>query len=139
MLYFELLRPKVGAYTAMKFVATGLGDDLHYAACALAVLRFVATGLYVNLLHKGEIDARSKRTVISRENPNAAKSAIGDVDAICHVLIFQPTASRYGGVGRTCPATFVHTRSRIEQTGDIASNRHLRIEGIVQVCFEFRC
>src|SRR5437879_11678139 len=100
MLNFELLRPKVGAYTAMKFIAAGLGDDLHHAARALAVLRFVATGLYVNLLDEREIDAGSEGPVVSREDPNAAKSAIGDVDAIGHILVFQPNASCNGRHGR---------------------------------------
>src|SRR6266478_3885865 len=133
MLYLKLLRPKKGTDAAMKLISTGLGNDLHNAARRLAVLRFVATCFYIDLLHKGEIDAGSERPVISREHPNAAKRAIGDVDAIGHVLIFQPAASRNRGVGRTGPATFVHPRSRIEQAGDIASDWHLGIEGIVQV------
>src|SRR5437588_10673181 len=122
MLNFELLRPKVGAYAAMKFIAAGLGDYLHYAACRLAVLRLVATFFHIDFLDKGKIDAGSERAVISRENSNTAKSAIGDIDAIGHVLIFQPTAPRNGRVGRTRPATLVHSRSRIEQASDIASN-----------------
>src|SRR6266853_3304297 len=121
MLNFELLRPKVGAYAAMKFIAAGLGDYLHHAACRLAVLRLVATGCHIDFLHKGEIDAGSEGPIISRENSNTAKSAIGDIDAIGHVLIFQPTASRNGRVGRTCPTALVHSRSRIEQAGDVAS------------------
>src|SRR5712692_10011638 len=98
MLKFELLWPEVGAYDTVKFVAAGLGDDLHHAARRLAVLRFVATRLCIDFLDKREIDAGSQCAVISREHTNAAKSAVGDVDAIGHVLIFQPTASRNGGV-----------------------------------------
>src|SRR6266481_2034993 len=124
MLNLKLLRPKVGTDAAMKLITTGLGNDLHYAARRLAVLRLVATCFHIDFLDKGEIDAGSQCAVISRENPNATKSAIGDIDAIGHVLIFQPTASRNGGVRRTCPAALIHSRSRIEQAGDIASNWH---------------
>src|ERR1700732_4517906 len=120
MLNLKLLRPKKGTDAAMKLISTGLGNDLHYAARRLAVLRLVPTCFHIDFLHKREIDAGSERAVISRENPNAAKGAIGDVDAVGHVLIFQPAASRNGGVGRPCPAAFVHPRSRIEQAGDVA-------------------
>src|SRR6266478_5193562 len=130
MLNFELLWPEVGAYTTVKFVAAGLGDDLHHTARRLAVLGFVATRFYIDFLDEREIDAGSERQVISRENPNTAKSSIGDVDAIGHVLVFQPTASRNGGVGRTCPPTVVHSRSPIDQAADIASNWQLGIKGI---------
>src|SRR5260370_39192913 len=96
-LNLNLLTPKVGTDAAMKLITTGLGNDLHYAARRLAVLRLVATCFHIDFLDKGEIDAGSQGAVISRENPNAAKSAIGDVDAIGHVLIFQPPASRNRG------------------------------------------
>src|SRR6266481_5462074 len=103
MLNFELLWPEVGAYTTVKFVAAGLGDDLHHTARRLAVLRLVATCFHVDFFDKRKIDAGSECAVISREHPNTAKGSVGDVDAIGHVLIFQPAASRNGGVGRTCP------------------------------------
>src|SRR6266446_877482 len=109
MLNLKLLWPEVGAYTTVKFVAAGLGDDLHHTARRLAVLRLVATRLYIDFL-----DER-------------------DVDAIGHVLIFQPAASCNGGVGRTCPPTVIHSRSPIDQAADIASNWQLVIKGIVQV------
>src|SRR4029077_9525827 len=85
MLNLKLLRSKKGTDATMKLISTGLGNDLHNAARCLAVLRLVATCFHIDFLHKREIDAGSERAVISRENPNAAKGAIGDVDAIGHV------------------------------------------------------
>ena len=104
MLNLELLRPKVGTDAAVKLITTGLGNDLHYATRRLAVLRLVATRLYVDFLDKREIDAGRERAVISREDPNAAKSAIGDIDAIGHVLSDGAGRSRYCLQARTSMA-----------------------------------
>src|SRR3981081_3206545 len=133
VLNLKLLRPKVGTDAAVKLITTGLGNDLHYAARRLAVLRLVATCFHIDFFDKREIDAGRESAVISREDANTAKNSIGYADTVGYVLIFQPAASRNGGVGRTCPATLVHSRSRIEQAGHVASNWHLRIEGVVQV------
>ena len=72
MLNLKPLRPKEGTDAAMKVIAAGLGNDLHYAARGLAVLRLVAAGLHIYFLNKRQIDAGGERAVVSGENPKVS-------------------------------------------------------------------
>ena len=124
----KTLGREISGECAVILCPPGLCDDLNHTAICLAVFRFEGSGFNLNLLHKGQIDAASQRSIVIAPDTYPSKSSVVDTHAIRDVVIFQPSCTTDGWICCT-GATAIDCSGRgIEQTAHVASSWNLLVK-----------
>ena len=83
----------------MKLIGARLGHDLHHAALGFAVLWLETTGLDVDFLDEGKVDAATQCSVVAVEGAKAAEgSTMRTAGFVYDIRTWQPWALAVGAL-----------------------------------------